>query len=207
MVQLLSQIVVPLLQTSFQANFIEYTAPLTKPPPYISGVPEAPFIATRGEVYFDGTRMIEIRKDYCIDIFPGVSQAGSCVFLNTNNKVYFIRNDTECCLFAPTWHPPEPKFLLDIGAHYVKTLPYEQEYANWFKVDIGPPTGPFYYSFDTNVKEGVYKTFAFPGLHGWISQNFYNVSAFDEEMKGHVFDVPQRCQQIDDCNFFDTTNK
>ena len=65
----------PVLPQFFQGEFVEYTAPLTGPPPYVDGLPQPPYYASRGRVYYDWTQpvpaMIEVREDYCVNIFPG----------------------------------------------------------------------------------------------------------------------------------------
>lgn len=85
----------PFLPQYFFANFTEYTAPLSQSPPYINGVPDAPFYATRGATYYDWTRkaMIEERYDYCVNIFPEGNNY-PCTFFNANNISYLIRQNT-----------------------------------------------------------------------------------------------------------------
>jgi hypothetical protein len=86
----------PILPQYFVANFTEYTAPLTRDPPYVDGVPEAPFYASRGATYYDWTRqaMIEERYDYCVNIFPEGNMY-PCTFFNANNISYLIRNNRQ----------------------------------------------------------------------------------------------------------------
>jgi hypothetical protein len=108
----------PSLPSFFQGEFVEFTAPLTNPPPYVNGVPQAPFTATRGKVYYDYTisppGMIEVRQDYCVNIFPDFDPTFECTFHNVDNISYLISNTSNlpnCCVFGDPWSPPEPSFL------------------------------------------------------------------------------------------------
>ncbi len=85
----------PFLPDYFVANFTEYSAPLTSDPPYVDGVPSAPFYATRGATYYDWRRMamIEERYDYCVNIFPEGNDF-PCTFFNVNNVSYLLRHGT-----------------------------------------------------------------------------------------------------------------
>jgi hypothetical protein len=38
----------PIIPAAFSAEFVEFTAPQTSPPPYENGQPSAPFLGSRG---------------------------------------------------------------------------------------------------------------------------------------------------------------
>ncbi len=75
--------------------------------------------------------MVEIRRDYCVNIFPGGNNF-SCSFYNVpspdplpspphpphpfppkvaNRSFLSTRSGAACCLFQPSFHPPPPDFL------------------------------------------------------------------------------------------------
>ncbi len=196
----------PVLPTAFVANFTEYTAPLTGPPPYVDGVPGAPFFASRGAVFYDWSSMsmIEERYDYCVNIFPEGNMY-PCTFFNTHNVSYLLRNNT-CCLFGQPFHPPRPDFLRTSEKAYLRdTRPWAGDAASWWEVpSIPPPTGPFWYAFNashTPDEPQVYLSFSFPGINGWVQQNFFNVRVGPPPP--HTFDVPALCRvpSLPSCNF------
>jgi hypothetical protein len=205
----------PVLPQYFQGNFTEYTAPLTGPPPYVNGVPDAPFVASRGFVYYDWDleSMIEERHDYCVNIFS-FGNDFPCTFQNVNGTSYLITfNKTAslppCCVFGQPWHPPRPDFLRrDPTSHIAATAPWDGAAMNWWELPSVPaPTGPFFYTFWASALNDtapqVYHSFSFPGMEGWIQQNFFNIEA----TKPHpsVWDLPEECLPVDklqNCGFF-----
>ncbi len=51
--------------------------------------------------------------------------------------------------------------------------------AEWWDLpQIEPPTGPFFYAFNSSLdvaKPQVYLSFSFPGVQGWVQQTFFSV--------------------------------
>jgi len=203
----------PPLPQAFQCNFTEYTAPQTGSPPYVDGLPSPPFYASRGTTYYDWSRqaMIEVRYDYCVNIFPSFEPTFPCIFHNVNQTSYLISFNTTslppCCVFAQPWHPPPPDFLQNGTVLPVGPTPWYGKAAYWYELpDIKPPTGPFFYAFrnqGTTIPE-VYLSFSFPGVTGWVQQNFFNVKNSAPEQS--VWDVPPQCvppagETLPNCGF------
>eukprot|EP00759_Apiculatamorpha_spiralis_P006917 PhF_6_TR14129/c0_g1_i3/m.22597 len=123
--------------------------------------------------------MIEKRFDYCVNIFP-TGNNFSCVFHNINATSYLLTEGPNspfppCCIFGQPWHPPPPDFLRSkVRSQYVPgNYPWAGVNAQWWIVpSIKPPVGPFYYAFASNSTPQVYKSFSFPGVNGWVEQNF-----------------------------------
>ena len=193
----------PNMPEQFSTTFTEFTAPLTGPPPYLNGVPQAPFWASRGTTYYDWThrRMIEVRTDYCVNIW-NFSNMFPCTFHNINGISYLISFNTSelppCCVFGQPWYPPPPGFL----RHNVTTVlerraPWDGRPADWFENPlIPPPIGPFWFAFrNATTSPQLYKCFSFPGSQGWSQQNF------DDPVIGpppeHVWDLPPQCLPAD----------
>lgn len=190
----------PLIPSAFYGKFTEYNAPLSTPPPYVNGIPEAPFIATRGEVYYDWSMrsMIENRLDYCVNIFPNGNNF-TCVFHNTQETSFLITGPGSpfppCCVFGKPWFPPPPNFLTSkVKATFDSFKPWSNFNATWFIVpEIEPPTGPFYYAFENESSPQLYLSFSFPGINGWVQQNFFNITY--EAPNSNVFDIPTVCNK------------
>jgi hypothetical protein len=194
----------------FQGEFVEFTAPLTNPPPYVNGIPQAPFYASRGKVYYDWTleAMIEERLDYCVNIFPDGNDF-SCVFFNIQGATYLLSNDTTdthppCCLFGKPWHPPSPTFLRDDKtAKLVSRIPWDDKPASWWILpSIETPTGPFWFAFrNESIDPQVYLSFSFPGVQGWVVQNFFNISYTKPDPS--VWILPEICMipDLPNCGF------
>ncbi len=206
----------PVLPDFFQGNFTEFVAPLAGPPPYFNGIPSAPFRATRGAVFYDWTlgNMIEQRFDHCINIFP-TGFDFPCTFHNVNGTSYFITfNKTTdfppCCVFGQPWSPPNPYFLrFNVTAVLAQTEAWDCVEDNWWTVpSIPPPTGPFWYAFRKSMENEtatrqVYHSFSFPGMEGWIQQNFVNIHHTRPDRS--VWDMPQECLPVEalpNCGFF-----
>eukprot|EP00455_Lapot_gusevi_P057404 TRINITY_DN9772_c0_g1_i3.p1 TRINITY_DN9772_c0_g1~~TRINITY_DN9772_c0_g1_i3.p1 ORF type:complete len:248 (-),score=54.54 TRINITY_DN9772_c0_g1_i3:140-811(-) len=194
----------PLLPPAFYGEFIEYTAPLAPPPPYVNGLPPPPFKASRGLVYYNWAEqaMIENRLDYCVNIFP-TGNDFPCIFHNVNGVSYLISTNTttqqdSCCIFGKPWHPPRPTFLrTDLPATYNTTEVWEQGKADWYVVNqVAPPTGPFWYAFRAPSAEvDVYLAFEFPGVQGWVIQNFFNITVGVPPES--VWKLPASCTMVD----------
>lgn len=209
----------PVLPEFFQGNFTEFVAPLAGPPPYVNGVPPAPFGATRGAVFYDWTlgNMIEQRFDHCINIFPS-GYDFPCTFHNINSTSYLITfNKTTafppCCIFGQPWSPPNPFFLrVNVSAVLAETEEWDCVADNWWTVpSIPPPTGPFWYAFRKSMENAtarqVYHSFSFPGMEGWIQQNFLNIRHTKPDAA--VWDLPQEClpvESLQNCGFFSSSS-
>ena len=212
---LAADVLPPILPVFFEGNFTEYYAPLAGPPPYFNGIPPAPFRATRGAVYYDWTlkNMIEERYDYCVNIFP-FGNDFPCTFQNVNGTSYLITfNKTTslppCCVFGQPWSPPNPYFLRDnVTAVLAAQEKWDCVEDNWWTVpSIQPPTGPFWYAFRTagqyDFMPQVYHSFAFPGMEGWVEQNFWNVR--HDQPNSAVWQLPPEClpvENLPNCGFF-----
>ena len=188
----------PPLPTAFQGNFTEYSASLTGPPPYIDGIPAAPFYASRGEVYYDWSRkaMIEIRRDFCVNIFA-FDPKFPCTFHNVNGTSYLISENTTslppCCVFGQPWYPPSPSFLQNKTVPMTPTM-WDGTDAFWYEdPSIKPPTGPFYFAYRTkgSITPEVYLSFSFPGVSGWVQQVFFNV--VDTTPDPSIWNLPSQC--------------
>jgi hypothetical protein len=199
----------PILPNAFYGDFIEFTAPMTRSPPYYNGIPQAPFKASRGRMYYDWNiqAMMEVRLDYCVNIF-NFSNDFPCTFLNVNATSYLISSGTpnlpSCCVFGQPWYPPPPNFLRDgnVTVSPPKVRDWDCERVDWFEVpSIQPPTGPFWFSFFNRTWEHqVYRSFSFPGMEGWVQQNFDNITR--REPPSSVWELPQECQgTIPNCGF------
>jgi hypothetical protein len=210
-----TSILPPVLPVFFQGNFTEFTAPIAGSPPYVNGIPPAPFRATRGAVFYDWSlkSMIEERYDHCINIFPGGFDF-PCTFHNVNGTSYLItfnktRQFPPCCVFGQPWSPPNPFFLRDnVTAVLARSEEWDCVEDNWWTVPtIKPPTGPFWYAFrksdENSTLPQVYHSFAFPGMSGWIEQNFWNVR--HTRPAAPVWKLPAECQPVatlPNCGFF-----
>jgi hypothetical protein len=206
----------PVLPQFFHGPFTEYTSyDDARGPPYINGVPPAPLVASRGYVYYDWTlrNMIEIRDDYCVNIFPEGGHHFPCVFQNVNGTSYLITYNRSrllpaCCIFGSPWSPPEPAFLRqNVTTTFYGTAPWNAGQANWFEIpDIAPPTGPFFYSFNasnSNKATQVYSSFSFPGMTGWVQQVFSDIVM--EKPDSSVWELPSIClptESLPTCDFF-----
>jgi len=151
--------------------------------------------------------MIEVRQDYCVNIFP-TGNNFSCTFFNVQGAVYLIADDPSlvhppCCLFGRPWHPPAPTFLRDDQtATMFATAPWGQQLANWWILpSVDPPTGPFYFAFRNNSSPQVYLSFTFPGVEGFVVQNFFNIKY--QRPDPSVWIIPDQCQipNLPDCGF------
>ena len=211
----------PRLPEGFYGDFIEYDAPLAGTPPYPNGVPPPPFKATRGKMFYDWSRqaMIEVRYDYCVNIFPW-SNDFSCIFFNVNGTSYLMSNGTTnlppCCIFGQPWHPPPPNFLRgNLSAEFAGREQWDCEPMKWYIVpSILPPTGPFLYTYREGQDHGddkqVYHSFSFPGMQGWVQQNFVNVTY--AKPPASTWDLPDICKPehsgtIPNCGFFGDSKK
>lgn len=199
----------PVLPIYFEGEFVEFTAPLAPSPPYANGIPPPPFKASRGKVYYDWQRrsMIEERLDYCVNIFEG-GNSFNCTFQNVNGTSFLISGPgspfPSCCVFGQPWYPPEPAFLRqNVSSKFSSREAWDCAPADWFIVpSIAPPTGPFWYSFrNTSTSPQVYLSFSFPGIEGWVQQNFVNIVA--KEPPAAVWDLPASCQgpKVPNCGF------
>lgn len=197
----------PAIPQGFYGSFTEYSAPLTAPPPYINGIPDAPFIATRGEVYYDwaSQAMIEKRLDYCVNIFP-TGNNFTCIFHNVNKTSYLVTAGPNspfppCCVFGQPWFPPPPDFLQTrVQAQFAAYAPWSNVSALWWVVpSVAPPTGPFWYAFASEQSPQVYLSFSFPGVNGWVQQNFFNITYAAPDPA--VFELPAQCNggKVDNC--------
>eukprot|EP00051_Salpingoeca_urceolata_P010707 m.131492 g.131492 ORF g.131492 m.131492 type:complete len:252 (-) comp16820_c0_seq5:1658-2413(-) len=203
----------PVLPQFFIANMTQRAAFASSGPPYAGGVPDPPFLAGRAVSYYDWSReaMVEHYIDTCVPIFaPNASW--SCTFQNVGGAAYLITYDdrpagrSPCCLFGKPWHPPRPTFLRsDVNASLTDTTQFGcGTTANWYKIDIPPPTGPFFYAFDASVpttKEQVYLAFDFPAYPGgWAVQNFHDVRI--ERPDPSIWELPESCKvpNLPDCS-------
>ena len=86
------------------------------------------------------------------------------------------------------------------------TMVWGQFNAQWWQVpDILPPTGPFHYAFADNTSPQVYLGFSFPGMNGWVQQNFYNITV--SAPPKNVFDLPPQCfGTLPSCGFPTTSS-
>ena len=198
----------PVLPIYFEADFVEYTAPYAPYPPYLNGVPPAPFWASRGKTYYDWTRkaMIEERQDFCVNIFPSnnsISNDFPCTFLDVNGTSYLISSGPKsplppCCIWGKPWYPAEPDFLrVNVTTKFAAREEWGcGEKADWWiNPDIPPPMGPFYFTFRNNTSPQIYMSFSFPGVKGWVQQNFINVRAKQPDPK--VWEIPAECRKED----------
>lgn len=92
--------------------------------------------------------------------------------------------------------------------------------AQWWEVpSIEPPTGenkfysfsnkicclegPFWYAFraDNLTSPQVYLSFSFPGIEGWVQQNFFDISM--EPPPSQIFGLPPECKngEVPNCGF------
>ncbi len=72
-----------------------------------------------------------------------------------------------------------PDFLrVDSSTQFDAKVEWGGSPAYWWIVpDIAPPTGPFLYAYDDLTQSPqVFKAFSFPGVTGWVQQNFYNIT-------------------------------
>lgn len=202
----------PILPIHFQGNFTEFTATLTAPPPFVNGIPQPPFKASRGHVAYDWEvyNLVEDRIDYCVNIFPTMKNDFPCTFHNINNVSYLSSTGAPhlppCCVFGDPWLAPAPDFLrVDVNSTWVGTAPWDQGEADWWiNTDIAPPAGPFLWSFrNGTASPQVYSSFSFPGIEGWIQQNFHNIDA--TKPNASVWELPASCKpvaQLPNCGFF-----
>lgn len=196
----------PRLPSHFFGSFLEYEAPNTTSPPYVNGLPEAPFQTTQGAVFYDWSleAMVEERFTNCVNIFPSGNNF-PCTFYNVNATSYLVTSGPNtpfapCCIFAKPFHPPRPDFL-KTSVHATELhppLPWAaNQIANWYIVkEIRPPTGPFFYAFlQENVTKAtsVYSGFSFPGIHGWVQQNFFNITY--AQPNATKFILPDSCDE------------
>lgn len=204
----------PLLPTAFYGKFVEYTAPDAKSPPYIDGVPQAPFYGSRGRVYYDWRTkdMIEVREDFCVNIFS-FSNLFPCTFHNTKGTSYLISFNTTnlppCCIFGQPWQPPPPDFLRQSSTRGIlrNREMWSGRLADWYIIpSIEPPTGPFWFAYrNSTTSPQVYLSFSFPGMQGWIQQNFFDISYSAPDPS--VWKLPPQCipaqgQTLPNCGFF-----
>lgn len=210
----------PVLPQYFQGKFTEYSSYLdTVGPPYVNGVPPAPLVASRGHVYYDWTlgNMIEVREDYCVNIFFTAGHDFPCTFQNVNNVSYLITYNRStvlpaCCVFGKPWSPPEPAFLRkNVSTVYYGEAGWNAGQATWFTIpSIAPPTGPFWYSFNASIpiaQEQVYTSFAFPGINGWVQQSFYDITPTKPDPS--VWELPSIClpvESLPSCDFFGSSS-
>jgi hypothetical protein len=210
----------PVLPQHFEGHFTEYTAKTTRPPPFVNGIPDAPFFASRGRTFYDWARkaLIEERLDDCVNIFPAVPNTFPCTFHNTNGTSYLLSFNTTalppCCVFGDPWYPPPPAFLRTRVASILNAtnVPWGgaggSGLTTWFiNTDVPPPAGPFYWSFTqrlngTLAPEAIYDSFSFPGIEGWVQQNFHRMST--KATPAHMWDVPAACKKtpLPNCGFF-----
>jgi hypothetical protein len=207
----------PTLPSYFQGKFTEFTAPLENAPPYTNGVPSPPFTASRGTVYYDWTQsppaMIEVREDYCVNIFPDFSPDFKCTFHNVNDISYLISNTTNmpnCCVFGDPWSPPSPDFLTTkVNSRFASHEDFDCKPADWYVIpSIPPPMGPFWYSFRNSTQSPqVYLSFSFPGVNGWVHQAFHEIAY--TQPTADVWKLPEVCtslETIPNCGFFGKEN-
>ena len=118
--------------------FEPLSAPQTLAPPYLNGLPQAPFKATHGRVFYDWSlrAMIEQRDTYCVNIFPDGNDF-PCTFQNVGGVSYLISTNTTtekltCCMFGKPFYPPSPTFLsTNVTAVYVGTEDWDKGTADW----------------------------------------------------------------------------
>jgi hypothetical protein len=203
----------PIIPSYFMTNFTEFTATPSGPPPYVDGVPQPPFKASRGYTWYDWSKknIIEKRLDYCVNIFPDMDNTFPCTFQNVNGTSYLISEGAPhlppCCVFGQPWYPAPPDFLRkNVNSTYGGKQPWGPTDAFWFaNNDIAPPTGPFWWSFmGPELRETqLYSSFGFPGMNGWVQQNFFDVKV--EEPPAAIWDLPSQCLPVDklpNCGFF-----
>ena len=203
----------PELPEYFTASFTEFTAYNASSPPYENGIPQAPFKASRGQTFYDWRvkGLIEKRFDYCVNIFPTMKNDFPCTFWDINGTSYLTSVGAphlpKCCVFGQPWYPPPPDFLRKrVNSTYGGAAPWNQGTANWFvNYDIPPPAGPFWWSFrDGEVSPQVYSSFSFPGIEGWVQQNFFGVQTYPPP-PASTWTVPAECLPVDklpNCGFF-----
>jgi hypothetical protein len=203
----------PLIPEFFTCNFTEFTAPLTGPPPYVNGVPQPPFKATRGHTFYDWhvKNLIEVRVDYCVNIFPTMNNTFPCTFWNINGTSYLTSVGApalpSCCIFGNPWWPAPPDFLRNrVNSTWAGEMAWDATNASWWaNDDIPPPTGPFLWSFrDGDKSPQLYSSFSFPGIEGWMEQNFFNVDTTTPP-PASTWDLPAECLPVDklpNCGFF-----
>jgi hypothetical protein len=206
----------PVLPSFFTANFTEYTVFNRIPPPYRNGLPAAPFKASRGFTIYDWatTTLIEHRYDYCVDIFPGVANDFPCTFWDVNGTSFLTSDPAKsglpgdgCCVFGDPWYPPPPDFLrARVNSTYGGELTWDTWNATWWENrDIPPPAGPFWWSFaDGSASPQVYTSFSFPGISGWVQQNFWAAQNTTRPTPAMTA-LPASClprASVPNCNFF-----
>jgi hypothetical protein len=81
--------------------------------------------------------------------------------------------------------------------------PWAAGQASWWQLpQIDPPTGPFWYAFNASLPVAdpqVYLAFAFPGVQGWVQQNFFNVRPVAPPAS--VWALPALCRApVPSCN-------
>ena len=217
----------PILPQYYEANFVEYTALTAPPPPYINGLPPAAppsrLYSSKGFTYYDWSvkSMIEQRFEYCVNVFP-FSNNFSCSFVNVNNISYLTSNGTShlppCCVYGDPWMPPPPDFLRTREVTTVANTSVRwrgrrpTDSVTWFSnLGIPPPDGPFLYAYTELRREpavvlpnvAVFDCFSFPGVQGWVQQNFYNQKA--KKPHPSVWNLPQEClpvSKLQNCGFF-----
>ena len=210
----------PMLPTFFEGDFLEYTATSAYPPPYVDGIPQPPYYASRGKVHYDWTRkaMIEERLDHCVNIFS-FPNTFPCTFFNVMGTSYLLSSGTSnlppCCLFGQPWYPPPPNFLQNNTGTFVRQEQWgcgSEGVAEWWTdLSIPPPTGPFFFSYNKSSNSTttippppqVYKSFSFPGMEGWVQQVFKNIKPTQPDPS--TWDLPSECKvsPLPNCNFFD----
>eukprot|EP00757_Euglenozoa_sp_SAG-D1_P023649 gene23649-9852_t len=185
----------PLLPEFFVMNGIQYLSSENVHPPYPhDNVPDPPYTAGRMKTFYDWSKraMIEHYLDECVPIFPQMASGDpgfECMFLNVNETSFLITYKATrpkwmppCCVFGKPFHPPTRNFLESVNKTTLShTSVVNGKESVWWRVDIEPPTGPFYYAWNLPLRNGksesqVYATFDFPGIRSWVTQNFFNVT-------------------------------
>ena len=200
----------PPLPEYWSAEAIQYISDPNIPPPFTntSGVPPRPRTEGRLHSVYDWSRraMIEHYLDACVPIFPR-GDTFECTFLNVNDTAFLITYDdsrppwlpTPCCVFRRPHHPPTPTFLDDLNKTELPSpSPINGSAARWWRVDIPPPMGPFFYAWTTPFRPGeqIYAAFDFPGVVAnsggrWAVQNFQNVTL--ERPPASTWKLPAAC--------------
>jgi len=196
---------------AWYGNWTQYSIPHGPMPPYPHGIPEPPFTAGRGQVYYDYNKMsmTEIYVDECVPLFS-FGNKFQCQFLSTKGSTYLITFEDRpkemepCCIFNMDIYPPPPDFIKRANISYDSTTDMNDRLVDWYVLamqddDILLHFGYGFYQDTQNPAQ-----FWFDGVQGWVTQSYTRF--IRSAPPSSIFNIPDNCMNAPKCEFFKKSN-